>query len=487
MRNAPQPGGGTGAGALLLLLPAIGYYALLLTGGATSGIFEPVTYGLTFNSMLLHLLHGRFDVDPAAIGYEGYLRDGAVYAYFGIFPALVRAPLLLLPDFAATDFTRLSCLVADSLMAFLKVLSALIVWRAAGSPSRPALLSVLIMTILLSGPQIQFLRPSIYQEVMLWADVFAAAFVVLVLYGWTHQAGFTGGLMSLLAAVAGLCLLTRVSTALGLYAATGLIWIWRFSHEVRIRKRLSIRALSLAFPLVVLLCFAAATAIVNQERWGSPLVFVDLSRSLLTQLYPAHYHQMAEYGEFNPVRLGYGLIYYFFPVWVLHDGSGQLLWSNFVQRTIDAVELPPSGFLISDPLIMGLAIYGAVQLASGATVPRRMPLVLTAFALVIPIMLMLTVIVMTFRYRMEFYPLFELCAFVGFWCLITGRVRPIAIIAFDFAAFVSILAAPLLWLLYMLSPFGMGAALLGPNSVVSFYRCLLQSCPQLPTAITGGH
>src|ERR1051326_6649955 len=111
---------------LCFLVPAILYYGFLITMVGSTALFAPVPYGLTFNSMLTHLLEGRFDVDPSAIGPEGYARDGAVYAYFGIFPALFRALFLPLPKFATTDFTRLSCLVAVSLMALMKVLSALL-------------------------------------------------------------------------------------------------------------------------------------------------------------------------------------------------------------------------------------------------------------------------------------------------------------------------------------------------------------------------
>src|SRR5271156_840461 len=49
----------------------------------------------TFNSMLDHLSHGQFDVDPTIIGGEGFLRNGHVYAYWGITCALVRLPLLV--------------------------------------------------------------------------------------------------------------------------------------------------------------------------------------------------------------------------------------------------------------------------------------------------------------------------------------------------------------------------------------------------------
>jgi hypothetical protein len=487
MQNLLPVNGQTGGAVLFLLLPAICYYALLLTEVGGNSLFAPVVYGLNFNSMLLHLLQGRFDVEPAAIGYEGYLRNGAVYSYFGIFPALLRAPLLPLPDFAATDFTRLSCLVADSLMALLKLLSALVVWRRAAVPPRSLLLSLFVAAILLSGPQIQFLRPSIYQEVLLWEDVFAAAFVLLVLHGWTRPEGFTTGLMSALAAVAGLCLLTGVSAALGLYVALGLIWLWRGWQEThRADNGRTWGTLgSLCLPLLVLAGFAVVTGIVNQQRWGNPFVFVDLPRGLMVSPpNPDRVNALGDYGEFNPVRLPFGLLYYLAPVWVLHDSSGQLLWWRFVERTMIDVELPPSSFLISDPLIVGLAVYGSVRLARGTGVPFRVPIVLAALGLVIPVGLMLIAIAMTFRYRMEFYPLLELCAFVGFWCLLAAPPRRIAMV-FGGAALVSIVAAQLLWLLYMLSPFGMGAGQLGQNSVVSFYECLLHRCPQPAAGKTG--
>jgi len=145
---------------MLCILVAGCYYAVLLTAGAPC-LTAPVQHGLTFNSMLLHLLHGRFDVDPAVIGDEGYLSDGATYAYFGIFPALVRVVALPLPGFAETDLTRLACLAAVTLMALFKLLSVLTVWRR-GNGDR-VLLALLIAAILASGPQIEFLRPSIFQ------------------------------------------------------------------------------------------------------------------------------------------------------------------------------------------------------------------------------------------------------------------------------------------------------------------------------------
>ena len=69
------------------------YYGALLTNGSFN-FLQRGLFGLTFNSMLEHLLHGHFNVDPEAVGNEGFLRDGRVYAYWGIFCAVVRLPLL---------------------------------------------------------------------------------------------------------------------------------------------------------------------------------------------------------------------------------------------------------------------------------------------------------------------------------------------------------------------------------------------------------
>ena len=225
------------------------------------------------------------------------------------------------------------------------------VWRSIAVPQAAILLRFMVVALLFGGPQIQFMRPSIFMESVLWAGAFAAAFVFLVLRGWTREGGFTAGLLMAAALVAGLCLLTRVSTGLGLYMALGLIWLWRVWHEIRrpgagpLARRLPV----LAVPLLVLLSFAALVGLVNQQRWGNPLVFVDLSRALILEHFPERLQHLREYGEFNPIRLGFGLIYYFLPIWVLRDSSGQLLWGDFVARTIDWRNCRRAAFLSPIP------------------------------------------------------------------------------------------------------------------------------------------
>jgi hypothetical protein len=462
--------------ALLCLLPAGYWYATLLFVHRP-GLFPPSTHGLVFNSMLLHLLAGRFDIDPQVIGDDGFLRNGAVYPYFGILPALLRLPLLLLPRFGATDLTALSCLAAVTLMALFKQLSLLAVWRAGGACRGAGLLALMTVGMLLGGAQIQFLKPSVYQEVCLWADVFAAAFIWLVLRSYLSPSGFTAGALAWLALTAGLCLQTRVSTALGLYIVTALLLLhagYAKCRTVGVRRLRFGDFAPLLLPILILLAFIATAGLVNAARWGNPLVFEDPRLHIRTlAVEPERLVRYLTYGNFSLVRLGYGLMYYFFPVWVLHDSAGHLLWDAWQRRVIDTIELPPSTFLLSDPLLLGLAGYAVVHVTKWKNVARPAVILCVSSGLAVPPFLMMTAIYMAFRYRIEFYPLFEFLAFIGFGRL-SARRQPAAVYAAVTAAVViGVVAATVLYVLYQFSRFGHAEYYLEHMSVIAYYRALM--------------
>ena len=470
--------------ALLCLLPAGCYYLLLIVqpspGAATSGLFGPVSHGLTFNSMLLHLLRGTFDVDPQTIGDEGIVHNGLTYAYFGILPALLRLFVLPTANFPITDFSRLSCLTATLIMTLFKVLSVLTVWRAAKTRQGPLLVTLFIVAVLFGGPQIQFLRPSIYQEVVLWSGAVAAGFVYFILRGCYSQRGFTIGILAALALMAGLALLTRVSTALGLHLALGLILIelaWRQTSILEGSREQTLRGprpASMLIPVLILTGFAALTGLMNYERWGNPLVFADVHNQIVSMtFYPDRLTCMDKYGQFNLVRAGYGIMYYFFPVWAIRDGGGNSFGSALQQHSTDCVEfeLPPSSFLISDPLLVGLMVYAFLHFLRPGGMPKPNLVIPSLIGLAIPPFLMLTFISMTFRYRMEFYPLLELAAFIGFDRMLakpTKCQRP----PFIVGAIAGIVGAHLSWMLYMVSPFGPVTAVVGPMTPAAFYSSL---------------
>jgi hypothetical protein len=473
--GAVRPRSVFAAAALFMLL----YYAIPLTSGSYD-LVRPVLHGFTFNSMLAHLLAGQCDVDPQAIGDEGFVHGGRTYAYFGVFPALLRAPLLLFGSLRTADITRLSCLIAASLMGFCKLAALAEVHRSAESRgARSLLFWPLAFSFLLGGAQIQFLKASIYQEVVTWSGALGAAFVYCSIRGLITERNFSTHRLAQMAALAGLALLTRVSMGVALYAALGLLLVvlaWQAGGRAEQRLAATVRELSavrLALPLALLLGLAALCGLVNYGRWGNPLTFVDFHQHIIIhELYPDRIPRLERYGEFNVARLWFGLIYYFLPVWIWIRPDGKLLFDPWQQRFVESAELPPSSFFLSDPLLIGLC---AVLIWSLWHERRRSIDARQSAAILLGLstapFLMLIAISMSFRYRMEFYPLFELGALLGLFMLSSrpapARARTKATV---WAGAISgIVACHILLLLYKLSAFGPATRLVEPDGVVAYY------------------
>ena len=413
------------------------YYAFVLTDGSFN-LFAPQVVGLSFNSMLQHMLAGSVDVDPAVIGYEGFARDGRVYAYFGPFCALLRLPLLPF-GVMQLDITVLSSAIAFGLAGWLKLrMIVRLCDRFPDSPNRALLRALLIAALLFGGAQIGLLRASIFQEAIAWADVFALAFVTVALEGLLENR-FDAARLRWMALAAMFALLTRVSAGVGLYTALGLLVLLRWPGW----RALPNAALLLGIGMVVVLSL-------NFLRWGNALEFQPLRYYLTAQVFaPERLTRIAEYGAFNAARIPFGLQYYFLPVWVLPDGAGGLLLSATRDRLLDAAELPPSSFLLTDTLALLLGIY--------ATWRRRANLAILLGLGVAPL-LMLALYSMNHRYRMEFDPLFTLLGLLGAATLLrapqplrSGMRR--ALIA---ATIIGMLGSQATLALYQRSPFGPG-------------------------------
>lgn len=481
-----------GAIAALFALGCV-WYALLLAGGK-SGFFPPPQsdLGLTFNSMLARLPLGHFDVDPAAIGPEAIYQDGRAVAYFGIFCALIRWPLALFPGGLSLNVTRISCLVAVCLAAFVKLKT--LQFAASSRPASPTgsfLFWPLALSILFAGPQIEFLNSSIYVEVCLWAAALAAVFVYLGIRGLVRHRFSSAGLCGM-AAVAGLALLCRVSTGVGLYAATGLLLLSMWlrgqpgsppgdsgAGEARPEPATWRQVL---WPVLLLGVSAALAGFVNYRRWGNPLLFADYHNYALNGTYAERYARMQADGFFNLHRVPFGLLYYFLPIWVLRGQDGHLLFEAQQARWVPEQELPPSSFVATDPLFLFLLLYAAFSLAR-----RRSPAVDRALAfpigvgLAVPWVLLLSAIYTTLRYRLEFYPLLEFGGFVGFLLLWgtsreEGSSRRLAALARVSAA-VGIVASHWTLFLSKLSEFGPAADKLR-GGVLAYY--LLQIHQRVP-------
>jgi hypothetical protein len=169
--------------------------------------------------------------------------------------------------------------------------------------------------------------------------------------------------------------------------------------------------------------------------------------------------RLATYGEFNWRRIGLGLSYYFLPVWGVIRPDGHLLFAEARAALVDAMELPPSSFLLSDPLLLGLALSLIIlgldrrTAAAGA----RSPVLPLLAGLAVPPILMLTAISMAYRYREEFYPVLILASLLGFQTLCRASGKPftrLARAAIVAAVIASILVSHAMAAFYAVSPWG---------------------------------
>jgi hypothetical protein len=489
----------------ILIFVAAVYYLFLVMDGSLNLLKLPETAarGMVFNSMLEHMLHGEFDVDPSAIAFEGSLRDGKTYTYFGILPALLRLPLLAISGLAWLDVTGPYCALAATVALGFKLASvALINHQLPRNRLQATALFVLVLSLLLGGAQIQFLRATLYQETLEWAGAISAAFIYCALRGLIAKREFSAGLIALMAGLAGLGLLTRVSTALGLYFASGLLIVvlaWPSVGSLRERLPLFFRGLASKQTVVglgILLGFVALAGIVNYQRWGNPLEFYyDPHTYIGYTTAPWRLARLETYGVFNIGRLWYGILYYFFPIWTISRSDGQFLFSEFETRMLDAVETPPGSFLLSDPLLLVLAGAYLMRLPRLARERRLDPRATAALmiGLLIPVFLILTFMYMAFRYRMEFYPFLEFSAFLGFYTICVNPAefsalsrRRLSLILIAIAGF-GIVGSHFTLFLHKISPpgnyvsEGADAGGVSPeNGWVDYYRyCLRAILPSL--------
>ena len=361
---------------------------------------------LTFNSMIDHMLHGHFDVDPKTVEEEGFLRDGKVYAYWGIFPSLLRLPVLLFPNGLHWDVTRLSSIMAVLMILFFNYRT----WRFVsdrylGGNSWVSL--CLAIALAFSGEQVCFFEHSLYQEVCFWALAFASWFVYCAIRVLCEKEYWRyGGLyMSIAASCA---LLTRVSMGIGLYAALLcflIIYFYRWCRSFRTKED-GVTLLSIVVPAVISVLAIIVTGYVNYRRWGNPLTFANYDLYLYNVEFPSRVLRTKTYGLFNLQRFYLGIVYFFVPIWIFQKADGHYVLQDSFTRLIDANELPPSSFFLTDGFML---LCGGLLIAGLFRKNRVFPVSRAAFAsiavsLAIPAFLMMIAISMNYRYRAEFYP-----------------------------------------------------------------------------------
>lgn len=422
-------------------------FLLVFYGGLMWGAWghaeQTVDWNYTFNSMLAHLMHGRFDVDPQIVGWEeGFLRDGRTYSYFGIWCALLRLPLWIIGRMDI-DMVLPSCIAAACLAGMAKVRAVLVLRRHAGqNPIAGSAIFLVLLYVLFGGSGIGNLNASIYLEVILWAYAFASIFVYLAIKGIVNRSFRTGSLC-LMALCAGLGLNTRVSTGIGLILAFALLLVALAAFPAAQSSVSSAKGSSAAghffrrlalprtiVPAGVLSAFMAVSGTVNYFRWGNPFTFANWDLYLDWSVSPGSskwwlspiLSRMHAYGAFNLVRIPFNLVYYFCPFWALHFTTMDTLLNGVWGHTLTGIEVPPSSFFLTDLFAFCFIALLAVALwrrRSRLQSPAARWALAVALGLLAPCLLMLTATWVAYRYRMEFYPEIGFVVFLGLYLTVT--------------------------------------------------------------------
>ncbi|MGB7934672.1 MAG: hypothetical protein WCH04_21110 [Gammaproteobacteria bacterium] len=198
------------------------YYAFLITNG-TFNFFAHEAYGFVYNDMLLKLLRGRFDIEAAHIGVEGFYVDGKAYTYFGIAPALLRLPFLPFADLETVQVSRpivwalatASALIAQGMT--LRICRGL--QTSPPSTGLRLMMFLLVVMIWFASPSVLLsANATVYHEPIAVAYLLTLAFMAVVLRCAADDTPIERYPLILLAILAGIAVHARPHIAIALYA-----------------------------------------------------------------------------------------------------------------------------------------------------------------------------------------------------------------------------------------------------------------------------
>ena len=121
------------------------------------------------------MLAGRLSVPQGSLGIEAYIHDGRTYTYFGLFPSLLRIPVLLVTHSLDGQLTALSMLAAWLVTA---LFGSLLIWRVrvmtrSGVPLATTETVALGATVaaITGGSVLVFLaaNPNVFSEDLAWS------------------------------------------------------------------------------------------------------------------------------------------------------------------------------------------------------------------------------------------------------------------------------------------------------------------------------
>jgi hypothetical protein len=399
----------------------------LITWFASYGTWQPFhneMLGFYYDALGNSLLHGRFDVFPAAVGFEAFISGGKYYGYFGMTPALFRIPLNFLVPALRGEWGGFSVILGS-------LASVWIAYRLSGrlAVRKPARL--LFLWAAGGGASLVFMasRPFVYHEASVWGGALSLA-AAYCLFRYARE-----GTLAMLAAAGAwsfFALFARPTTGAGAVLAM-----------------LAIALLLAARSIASRIGGAASAGLARlADSWGTPRVERPGRDALLATFFVALAvgcyvaTNYLKFGTWDGVPVDRYIQYIQQPNRLRAIGGAQLHLANLptgldayfgrlglgFSREFPWVVLPPSapvrrGALIdvndwsssvpgSMPALFLLACWGAVRLAGGGSEDVRRLRLPTA-ALAAGGAIVLCTVGICQRYVHDFYPALVLAAAVG--------------------------------------------------------------------------
>jgi len=369
------------------------------------------------------MLHGHFDVPRSAIGVEAFTFEGKAYGYFGIAPALLRIPLVLIFPNMDGLWSRVMILVAATISllcgyAFLRM------FRSAArelTTAERVLHSIFIVTAGI-GSTIVFLvgRSYTYHEALAWSGAFALLFTwAIARYLQQAQTKF----LLLAAAFSFMSFHSRATTGAGALFAITIVaailtvrafWkpefagtIFGFAKVSRPGRQAAIAAIAVAVTVAVYFG-------VNYAKFKTfdplPLRYYDFYHEFPVRMRITAGKQIHLRNVPTAVATYFGVhgfkIREAFPWFYPEEEQTVIGWPRN-----DVIE-PFSTVPVSMPALSLLAVIGIAALSSGANETRKRAR-LPAAALFVGGGIVLATVGITERYLHDFYPALIICAAAG--------------------------------------------------------------------------
>src|SRR6266403_2741060 len=215
------------------ILPSIFLSLIVCAWFVTWGdwkFFEPEDFCGFYDAQARSILHGHLDVPRDAIGVEAFTFEGKTYGYFGIGPALLRIPLVLIFPHMDGLWSRLMILIAAtiSLICAYRVMRMIRLDAVANTRVQRVLDSLFILSAAVGSTTV-FLVGHSYtnHEALFWSGAFALLFTRT---DSRHFSRLSGSLVALAGAFVFMsfhCRPTVGAGALLAMAALAAVLIWR--------------------------------------------------------------------------------------------------------------------------------------------------------------------------------------------------------------------------------------------------------------------